>query len=45
MSNPKRNALIGTLMRAFRFICSCIRLRSIRRAVWVDAYDYAEVQK
>ena len=37
--------VIGDLMRAFRFLCSCIRLRSISRAVWVDAYDYAEVQK
>ena len=26
-------------MRLIRFIASCIRLRSIRLAIWVDAYD------
>ena len=28
-----------------RFIQSCIRLRSVRLALWVDAYDKAEVAK
>jgi len=26
-------------MRLIRFISSCIRLRSISLALWVDAYD------
>lgn len=26
-------------MRLIRFIQSCIRLRSIRLALWIDAYD------
>ncbi len=31
------------LSRACRFICNCIRLRSISSALWLDAYDQAEV--
>jgi len=27
------------MSRIARFIASCIRLRSISRALWVDAYD------
>lgn len=26
-------------MRLIRFIGHCIRLRSVRLAIWVDAYD------
>ena len=26
-------------VRAIRFICSCIRLRSISRAIWLDKFD------
>lgn len=33
------------MRRLARFIASCIRLRSIRLALWVDAYDKAEVAK
>lgn len=33
------------MSRIARFIQSCIRLRSIRLALWVDAYDKAEVAK
>lgn len=33
------------MTRFFRFIKSCIRLRSGRLALWVDAYDKAEVAK
>jgi hypothetical protein len=27
------------MSRVIRFIKSCIRLRSVRLALWVDAYD------
>lgn len=27
------------MKRAYRFLCSCIRLRSVRLALWLDAYD------
>lgn len=27
------------MRRLARFIASCIRLRSVRLALWVDAYD------
>ena len=27
------------MTRFFRFIKSCIRLRSVRRALWLDQYD------
>ena len=33
------------MTRFFRFIKSCIRLRSVRLALWVDSFDKAEVQK
>ena len=33
------------MSRLIRFIRSCIRLRSVRLALWVDAYDKAEVAK
>ena len=33
------------MRRLARFIASCIRLRSVRLAIWVDAYDKAEVAK
>jgi hypothetical protein len=26
-------------MRALRFIASCIRLRSVSAALWIDAFD------
>lgn len=42
---PEKIVLVGNighvLMRAIRFLCGCIRLRSISRALWVDAYDQA----
>lgn len=33
------------MARIVRFIKSCIRLRSVSLAMWVDAYDKAEVAK
>ena len=33
------------MARIVRFIRSCIRLRSVSLALWVDAYDKAEVTK
>lgn len=33
------------MSRLARFIKSCIRLRSVSLALWVDAYDKAEVAK
>jgi len=33
------------MARIVRFIRSCIRLRSVSLALWVDAYDKAEVAK
>ena len=33
------------MSRIARFIKSCIRLRSVSLALWVDAYDKAEVAK
>ena len=33
------------MRRLARFIASCIRLRSVHLAIWVDAYDKAEVAK
>lgn len=33
------------MTRLIRFIRSCIRLRSVRLALWVDSFDKAEVQK
>ena len=33
------------MARFVRFIKSCIRLRSVSLALWVDAYDKAEVAK
>lgn len=33
------------MARIVRFIKSCIRLRSVSLALWVDAYDKAEVAK
>lgn len=33
------------MRRVARFIKSCIRLRSVSLALWVDAYDKAEVAK
>ena len=33
------------MRRIARFIKSCIRLRSVRLALWVDSFDKAEVQK
>lgn len=33
------------MKRAFRFIQSCIRLRSIWLALWVDSYDNAKYKK
>ena len=33
------------MRRLARFIQSCIRLRSVSLALWVDAYDKAEVVK
>ena len=33
------------MRRLARFIKSCIRLRSVSLALWVDAYDKAEVAK
>ena len=33
------------MRRLARFIQSCIRLRSVSLALWVDAYDKAEVAK
>ena len=33
------------MRRLARFIASCIRLRSVSLALWVDAYDKAEVAK
>lgn len=33
------------MARIARFIKSCIRLRSVRLEMWVDAYDKAEVAK
>ena len=35
----------GLMRRLARFIASCIRLRSVSLALWVDAYDKAEVAK
>lgn len=32
-------------MRFIRFIKSCIRLRSVSLALWVDSYDRSEVAK
>lgn len=28
--------------RVAQFICSCIRLRSVRLAIWLDSYDNAK---
>ena len=39
---PQRGAVMA---RIARFNKSCIRLRSVRLAMWVDAYDKAEVAK
>ena len=33
------------MSRLARFIKSCIRLRSVSLALWIDAYDKAEVAK
>ena len=33
------------MRRIARFIKSCFRLRSVSLALWVDAYDKAEVAK
>ena len=33
------------MRRLARFLASCIRLRSVRLALWVDAYDKAEGAK
>lgn len=33
------------MARFVRFIQSCIRLRSVSLALWVDAHDKAEVAK
>ena len=33
------------MRRLARFIKSCFRLRSVRLALWVEAYDKAEVAK
>lgn len=33
------------MARIVRFIRSCIRLRSVSLALWVDSFDKAEVQK
>jgi hypothetical protein len=33
------------MKRVIRFIRSCIRLRSISLAAWVDAYDYGRNSK
>ena len=33
------------MARIVRFIRSCILLRSVSLALWVDAYDKAEVAK
>ena len=33
------------MARLIRFVRSCIRLRSVSLAMWVDAYDKAEVAK
>ncbi len=33
------------MKRIYRFICSCIRLRSIARGRWIDAYDQAGTKK
>lgn len=33
------------MRRLARFLASCIRLRSVSLALWVDAYDKAEVAK
>ena len=33
------------MRRLARFLASCIRLRSVRLALWVDAYDKAQVAK
>ena len=33
------------MRRIARFIKSCIRLRSVSLALWIDAYDKAEVAK
>ena len=33
------------MRRLARFIASCFRLRSVSLALWVDAYDKAEVAK
>ena len=33
------------MARLIRFVRSCIRLRSVRLALWVDAYDKAEAAK
>ena len=33
------------MARIARFIKSCLRLRSVSLALWVDAYEKAEVAK
>ena len=33
------------MTRLIRFIRSCIRLRSVSLALWVDSFDKAEVAK
>ncbi len=32
-------------MKYLRFLASCIRLRSIARGRWIDAYDQAGTKK